>query len=560
MRSRTYSPVKGEPKGLSIRPPTVVQRKSNSGRIPEEWRRNRQTLQRRAVNDDTVSEVPPIVHEVLRPPGQPLDPATRAFFEPRFGHDFSQVRVHTDGKAAESTKAVNGLAYTVGRDVVFGPGQFTPQTGVGRKLLAHELTHVLQQGNAANGPLFFGITAPHDVAEQEAHANARSIDHGLPVTRATPTHPVLARYVPAEAEPEAEVEVEPEPAEPPVGSSGGAHPVPGQTQHRAYQGNPSFYKMYERAKQAPNYDAARDELERPVATLDRGGAAPDFVTVSPKEESVPIKSELAGEAGNITVRFKPHWFHILDAIEYDVANVYTGINTAFSKLELMGIYAAYFPDSFRELALNFANVVALPQTQRDAESRTRIRKHGFVVFQPSFIDPGGVARMTAFRAAAKRDPKVMEALKEILGQPHELPDKPEPGMRGPCEGKEVPRGSSDHDKYAFHVTKSPYEFHINAPNGIHCRSDGRDAQDPTLLWEVKTLHDWVTEAGLSRGSLHSTYIQERVMRLEAQRAECLEATKRCGYKYAYAFDDETVARTMKKYWGNVPPVHFIKPP
>jgi hypothetical protein len=74
--------------------------------------------------------------------------------EPRFGHDFSHVKVHTDTKAARSATAVNALAYTVGRDVVFGVGQYTPQTNRGRRLLAHELTHVVQQGPvSADGTL-----------------------------------------------------------------------------------------------------------------------------------------------------------------------------------------------------------------------------------------------------------------------------------------------------------------------------------------------------------------------------------------------------------------------
>ncbi|MGB9632210.1 MAG: DUF4157 domain-containing protein [Chloroflexaceae bacterium] len=91
--------------------------------------------------------MPPIVHEVLRSPGQPLDAETRAFMEPRFGHDFSRVRVHTDARAAESARAVNALAYTVGRDVVFGAGQYAPGASAGRRLLAHELAHVVQQGD-----------------------------------------------------------------------------------------------------------------------------------------------------------------------------------------------------------------------------------------------------------------------------------------------------------------------------------------------------------------------------------------------------------------------------
>lgn len=147
--------------------------------------------------------VPPIVHEVLRSPGRPLDSATRAFFEPRFGHDFSGVqtsrptisasdltvgaandplereadrladnvlrvpssspsadarqssrtdfggvRIHTDARAAESCRAVNARAYTVGQDIVFGPEGYAPDTQVGKKLLAHELVHTIQQSGS----------------------------------------------------------------------------------------------------------------------------------------------------------------------------------------------------------------------------------------------------------------------------------------------------------------------------------------------------------------------------------------------------------------------------
>ena len=77
-------------------------------------------------------------------PGQPLDPATRAFMEPRFGHDFGDVRLHTNAKAAESAAAVNAQAYSVGKDVVFGSGYYAPTSTAGQRLLAHELTHVVQ--------------------------------------------------------------------------------------------------------------------------------------------------------------------------------------------------------------------------------------------------------------------------------------------------------------------------------------------------------------------------------------------------------------------------------
>jgi hypothetical protein len=88
---------------------------------------------------------PPIVQEVISSPGHPLGAGTRQFMESRFGHDFSQVRLHTDARAAESAKVVNALAYTVGQNVVFAAGRHTPEAD-GQRLLAHELTHVVQQG------------------------------------------------------------------------------------------------------------------------------------------------------------------------------------------------------------------------------------------------------------------------------------------------------------------------------------------------------------------------------------------------------------------------------
>ncbi len=132
------------------------------------------TMQRAVVSSAPVNVVPPVVHSVLSSPGQPLDAGTRTFMEPRFGHDFSQVRVHTDERAVESTRAVNALAYTVGKDVVFGAGQHAPGTSEGRKLLAHELTHVVQQASNT----FQGITKisqPGDVHEQEANRVAEQV-------------------------------------------------------------------------------------------------------------------------------------------------------------------------------------------------------------------------------------------------------------------------------------------------------------------------------------------------------------------------------------------------
>jgi len=121
--------------------------------------------------------VPPIVHTVLSSPGQSLDTNTRAFMEPRFGHDFSQVRVHTDARAAESAWAVNALAYTAGQSLVFGKDQYAPGTTEGKKLIAHELTHVVQQSGTI-GPSLARSTRVADssnAAEREAETVATQV-------------------------------------------------------------------------------------------------------------------------------------------------------------------------------------------------------------------------------------------------------------------------------------------------------------------------------------------------------------------------------------------------
>lgn len=134
----------------------LLQRKCACGGMPgldgecAECSEKRLTLQRRSINHAEPSTVPSIVYEVLRSPGQPLDLDTRAFIEPRFGHDFSRVRVHTDAKATVSAQAVNALAYTVGCHVVVGEGNYAPGTNEGRRLLAHELAHVMQQSPNAS--------------------------------------------------------------------------------------------------------------------------------------------------------------------------------------------------------------------------------------------------------------------------------------------------------------------------------------------------------------------------------------------------------------------------
>jgi len=90
---------------------------------------------------------PSIAGNLLPSTGQPLDASSRAYFEPRFARDFGHVRIHTGERAAQMALAVQARAFTVGRDIVFGAGEFNPSTSEGKRLLAHELTHTLQQAS-----------------------------------------------------------------------------------------------------------------------------------------------------------------------------------------------------------------------------------------------------------------------------------------------------------------------------------------------------------------------------------------------------------------------------
>lgn len=153
------------------------------------------------------TQVPEHVPQVLSEPGAPLDAAVRRDMETRFGHDFSRVRVHTDARAADSARDVQALAYTVGEHIVFGREQYAPQGAPGRRLLAHELAHVVQQQGSGHSDAGAGmparastleVEASDSPAEREAEAMANAVagsgTRTAPVTKlSVPSGGALAR-------------------------------------------------------------------------------------------------------------------------------------------------------------------------------------------------------------------------------------------------------------------------------------------------------------------------------------------------------------------------------
>jgi hypothetical protein len=111
------------------------------------------------------ANVPGIVEQALQSAGHPLDRATRAFFESRMGQNFAHVRLHTDGKAADSARSIHAQAYTLGSDIAFAEGRYSPHTDEGKRLLAHELVHTLQQPSRA----YFQIQRSPDLGDLSIH-------------------------------------------------------------------------------------------------------------------------------------------------------------------------------------------------------------------------------------------------------------------------------------------------------------------------------------------------------------------------------------------------------
>ncbi|HYH79031.1 MAG TPA: DUF4157 domain-containing protein [Longimicrobium sp.] len=183
-----HSPV---PRPSTHTPAPVLRRCGCGGQAPaggECAECKRKGLQRSA-SAPAPAAAPAIVHDVLRAPGAPLDAGVRAAMEPRFGHSFADVRVHADGRAAESAAAVGAHAYAVGRDVVFGAGRYAPSSRDGRRLIAHELAHVVQQsgaGTAMQASLEVGRSDAPEERAADAAADAVMRGDTAPALGAAP--------------------------------------------------------------------------------------------------------------------------------------------------------------------------------------------------------------------------------------------------------------------------------------------------------------------------------------------------------------------------------------
>jgi len=221
----------------AVRPGTL-QRKcacggtpGTSGLCPQCEAKKREGALQRKASGPAAMTVPSIVDSVVSGSGRPLDPDTRGSMESKFGHDLSGVRVHTDARAAESARAVNAHAYTVGQNIVFDHGKYDPVSPSGRHLLAHEVAHTIQQGGLQRSPAAsMEISPQHSAMEYEADRAADAVTSGFaapPIARVGT--PVLSRTEVGAATGEVTTTATPLPVSAPGSAPSAPVPIPGST-------------------------------------------------------------------------------------------------------------------------------------------------------------------------------------------------------------------------------------------------------------------------------------------------------------------------------------------
>jgi hypothetical protein len=477
---------------------------------------------------------PGLVQTVLGSPGAPLDRDARAYWEPRFGHDLGRVRVHTDVSAAASAAAVQARAYTVGQHIVFGAGAYKPGSAAGRQLLAHELTHTLQQRGAPAWGLSdeLHVGDPADTTEQDADRVAADVTRMPDGRTARPVEeraacssaPLMRQALPVEAEPPAYELPEGEAAN--DNTETGSENVPGAPRYATpSRYDQSYEAVMARAEIASYRRRVLLSQEQPVATLARGGdASQNFITEHGTQRYAWIGGPGGGGSGQVRVRH----FHVLDAIEYAVGRANT-------EDDLQRIVEEYVP------LVGLSNRVLDRRRLRPAPVPPLRPMIDEPIFRPDF-DPGAVARLQTLEAAVQRRVEQVPALARSRFVPRSR-------RRGRCQLQPTePLGDDPLSGiYCHAVTGSPFSYRITVGqeggSGLTQRWAEIDALRGNTWFECKCgyenlLTDWRAPGVLEK--------------LDRQVLNHKDIATTCGLEYRYIVSNERVRQILQSRWfGNV---------
>lgn len=454
-------------------------------------------LQRKPAGPAQANVAPQIVHEVLASPGQPLDLQTRAFMEPRFGHDFGKVRVHTDGKAAESARAVNALAYTVGSHIAFGTANHSPAEISGRRLLAHELCHVIQQDSASGtGPIRV-IAADHQ-SETEADsisgdvAEERSIaDIGIRTSGA-----VLQRFAGPET-----------PLKP--NQIGEFRALIQQFMTMARAGAVA-------TGESQAIQAAITDAESAIATAEEIAAA-GTALISAGETATAAAGVLAaddvtgvGVADDVAIPFVLLGAAALFGVGYLVGNSSGQIAVAWNRAA----------DAVARATRLLRETVS---TRRPVPVPTRTRPQINTTSKESS------------QPEPRRRPKPFPPIGPDIDFEEETSSR--------CTGKAIAQrgGHTCHDQFATFVSGVTREWAVQTPEGLYETYDAL-ARDRTL-YEVKTGYRFLLSTAESTRALREHTIHKFVDQSQSQFA----VATRCGYQLVWMFNDRDVATLVNSH-------------
>ena len=453
--------------------------------------------------------------------GNTLPKATKSFMESRFGTDFSKVNIHTGPEATQLSNELNAQAFTMGNDIYFNLGKFSPGTPEGKHLLAHELTHTIQQGGHSGQKI------------QRRGVGGTAV---RPPVRTAPRPTVRPTHVTVESNPRH------------------TESVP---YYQRYAPPPSYdnslHAMMYRASVSHARDQMRYELERPVATLERGGTQRSgFIT-----EGSPREYEYIAEGHGGRITYTPRHYHVLDAIEH-------AVNSANTEIEILLAITENIPGYYGKLlTLNpqGGGLVTFPVGP--------LVNPLMVPVFPQNFDPGGVSRMTVLMTALSEKVRTRPELlrqSQVLAALLEAQDFALEGRnrrQGACNFRNVPNrgGNRAHDRYATAVAldqgygSQNDELQVETPEGI---SYSYDAYNPNFrdVWEVKTRHEWTSDSGMPRAPYMPRFDQ-RIVQMDFQRLRGLYVADRCGLSFRYAFDNCDVALGMRTQWSNIPPIEYI---
>lgn len=455
--------------------------------------------------------------------GQSLPAQTNYFFSSKMGYDFSNVKLHTDKEAAESAKGINAKVYTVGNNIIFNKGQFDTQSSEGKKLIAHELTHVMQQGDDTKIKRQAAVAEPAVEAESTFARGRPGYSFNWSGEAANENEPnpnLLWELSPGSFQP-------------------GYMPDPQDD---------SWEAMIYRSNKADAREYAIARRETPVLTTERGGEAPDF-------NSKKWQREENSHLGNLDHFDKK--FHIIDKIEYD-------FSLANSEDELLKVYHKYQDWLIIPYSAKVCRVDDLPFIPRVYSE--------YMMFKfADDLNPNEIrnAINKSFVERLKTIKTIQNQLNlaKALAEAEEVTLKGKRKEEGPCIIKSVARkgGNQMHNTFAEYVAlvkgaflTAAAETEFTTPEGVSYSFDVFNFQT-NQAFEVKTRHQWAGDM-LIAGTMYWPQFINRAVDMDIQRLKGLYVANRCGIGFRYVFDNCSTMLGMRKQWSNIPPVEYIPYP